>query len=199
MIGFQSEREIESSKTLIRWIAIVLLALVGRSVFEPAAFDAFWAIVGGACAVNIFHTFYLARVDPIPPAYKYLSVAADLGFLSAAILVTGHSQSPFFFLYFVILISNCLRYGLLMSLYVAVVVNLLYVGILSVDPRVEPSVVGGEGLKILAFWSVALYGGVVSSRIQRQAHVLASYEDTIAELRAELKRLETEKESTDET
>ena len=198
MVGFQSEREIESSKTLIRWIAIVLLALIGRSVFEPATFDWFWGIVAGACAVNVFHTVYLARVDPIPREYKYFSVAVDLLFLSAAILVTGHSQSPFFFLYFVILISNCLRYGLFMSLFVAVVVNILYVAVLSVGPRVEPSVVGGEGLKILAFWSVALYGGVVASRIQRQAHVLASYEDTIAELRAELKRLETEEEQPDE-
>ena len=42
---------------------------------------------------------------------------------------------------------------------------------------------GGEGLKILAFWAVAIYGGAISGRLRRQAQQLRVYEETIRELR----------------
>lgn len=41
-----------------------------------------------------------------------------------------------------------------------------------------------EGVKILAFWGVALYAGYLAARFQRQARILQAYEETIASLRA---------------
>ena len=71
-----------------------------------------------------------------------------MGFISVLITLTGYTHSPFFFIYFVFLISNCLRYGLLMSLFVAATFNVLYVFVLGFAPASErlPSVLGGEGL-----------------------------------------------------
>ena len=92
---------------------------------------------------------YLWRpnVTEIPRWLKYVTVLGDMAFVSALIYYTGLAQSPFFFVYFVILISNCLRYGLLMSLYVALLFNVMYVVVLGLAPSgaVQPSVLGGEG------------------------------------------------------
>ena len=186
------ECEIERSKTVARWVGIALLSVVLHSLWNRAEypFSAYWSLVAGAAAVNLLHTVYLFRAQRCPPLYKYVSAGLDLLFLTAAIAVTGAGRSPFFYVYFVILISNCIRYGLLMSIFIAAAVNVLYVIVLSTDRSLEPSVLGGEGLKILAFWGVALYGGTVAAHLRRQAHEIAAYEDTIADLRAELKRRE---------
>jgi len=60
--------------------------------------------------------------------------------------------------------------------------NVAYVAVLLAHP------VGGdqtiEGVKILAFWGVALYAGYLATRFQRQARIIEAYEETIAELRA---------------
>ncbi|HXG23480.1 MAG TPA: hypothetical protein VNJ09_02910, partial [Chthonomonadales bacterium] len=85
--------------------------------------------------------------------------------------------------------SNCIRYGLVMSLYIAALVNVFYVVALSLAPTLKPTVLGGEGLKVLVFWGVALYGGAVAARIRRQAFEIAAYEETIAELKEELRQL----------
>jgi hypothetical protein len=84
-----------------------------------------------------------------------------------------------------------MRYGFGMSLYMATIVNVLYAGALSLAPTVErqTAVLGGEGLKLLSFWAVALYGGGIATRMRRSAHVIASYEDTIAELKEEVRSL----------
>jgi len=43
-----------------------------------------------------------------------------------------------------------------------------------------------EGVKILAFWGVALYAGYLATRYRRQARILEAYEETIAGLRNRL-------------
>ena len=187
------ECQIERSKTVARWIGIGLVSAVLRSVWNRAEYplEYYWGLVAGAAFFNLLHTLYLFQARSCPTFYKYLTVSLDLLFLTAAMVMTGGSRSPLFYVYFVILISNCIRYGLLMSLFIAGAVNVLYVIVLTIDRSVEPSVLGGEGLKILAFWGVALYGGTVAARLRRQAHEIATHEDTIAELRAELKRHES--------
>ena len=78
-----------------------------------------------------------------------------------------------------------------MSLFIALTVNVLYVmvlGLAAPEARTA-SVLGGEGLKILAFWVTAFYGGSVSSRLRRQATQLRVYEETILELRAQQKSM----------
>jgi hypothetical protein len=195
MPGLESECETERSKAIARWFGIVLLAGLlsweRRHAVTGITDGVFYGIVGGIIAVNLAHTIYLFRARECPAFYKYISVGLDLIFLTVTIRFTGFNQSPFFYVYFVILVSNCIRYGLLMSLYIAVLVNIFYAVTLALAPpeQMQPTVLGGEGLKILVFWGVALYGGAVSARIRRQAFEIAAYEDTIAELRTEMHSL----------
>jgi hypothetical protein len=190
MPGLESECQTERSKTVARWFAIAILAGLlhwqrSHGLIELTD-GLFWSLIAGVALINFGHTLYLFRVQECPPSYKYLTVGLDLVFLTLTIRFTGFNQSPFFYVYFVVLVSNCIRYGLLMSLYIAVLVNVLYASTLSAAPGLPPTVLGGEGLKILAFWGVALYGGAVAARIRRQAYEIAAYEETIAELKAEL-------------
>jgi hypothetical protein len=195
--GWESECDTERAKINVRWLAIVLLLGVllwirrhdtAVAIRVPPALA--WTIAVAALLMTSAEALYLWRpgVTVIPRGFKYLTVFGDMAFISVLIYYTGFTQSPFFFVYFVFLISNCLRYGLLMSLFVAATMNVLYVVVLGLAPegKVAPSVLGGEGLKILAFWMVALYGGSVSARLRRQANQLHVYEETIAELRTEL-------------
>jgi hypothetical protein len=179
--------------TIARWFAIVILAALlqwqraGDVIPMPAS--VYTALVGGASVVNLAHSIYLFCAAVCPAYYKYLTVGLDLIFLTGAIRYSGFNESPYFYVYFLLLVSNCIRYGLVMSLYIAALVNVLYVIALSLAPTLKPTVLGGEGLKILAFWGVALYGGAVSARIRRQAFEIAAYEETVAELKEELHKL----------
>lgn len=197
--GWESERDTERAKVNVRWFAIVLLfgALMWirrqgiASIEMPAAVA--YGVAGAALLMTAAEALYLwspARTE-IPRWLKYVTVFGDMLFISVLIYYTGFTQSPFFFVYFVFLISNCLRYGLVMSLFVATVFNVLYVIVLGLAPPEarHPSVLGGEGLKMIAFWAVALYGGSVSARLRRQANQLRVYEETILELRADSRNL----------
>jgi len=192
MSALESELQTERSKTVARWFIIAIMAAVvywqGRHGVLEAPLHTFALIVGAVLLINLGHTVYLFRAASCPPFYKYVTVGLDLIFVSLTIYFTGASESPFFYVYFLILISNCIRYGLKMSLYIAVLVNVCYAVILSSAPELKPTVLGGEGLKILAFWAVAVYGGSVSARIQRQLHEVDSHLDKIEKLQAELRR-----------
>jgi hypothetical protein len=197
VVGWESERDTERAKTNVRWFAIALLLVMllwirrhDRAVASAVSPLLALGIALAAVLMTAAEALYLWRpgVTVIPHWIKYVTVFGDMAFISALIYYTGFTRSPFFYIYFVFLISNCLRYGLLMSVFVAATMNLLYVIVLGLAPPElrAPSVLGGEGMKILAFWAVALYGGSVSARIRRQANQLRAYEETILELRARL-------------
>ncbi len=100
------------------------------------------------------------------------------------VVFTGGSESVFYYAYFIVLVSNGIRYGMAMALYVATIYNLAYVGVLLLVPPAARLTV--EAVKILTFWGIALYAGYLAMRFQRQTRILQSYEETIAGLRAEL-------------
>ena len=195
--GWESERDSERAKVTARWFAIVVLlgALFWIRGHDPIVAAhvprlTAWELAVAATLMTAAEAVYLWKPDRvrIPRGLKYLTVFGDMVFISVLISLTGYTRSPFFFVYFVFLISNCLRYGLLMSLFVAGVFNVLYVFVLGLAPESEraASVLGGEGLKIVAFWAVALYGGAISARIRRQGNQLRVYEETLREYRAEI-------------
>ena len=192
MPGLESEVQTERSKTVARWFIIAMLAALVQWQRQQGvvlvATSTFVLLVGGVICVNLFHSLYLFRVRECPPFYKYISVGLDLVFITITVGFSGFNESPFFYVYFIVLVSNCIRYGLAMSLYIATLVNVLYAITLSFAPELRPTVLGGEGLKILAFWAVALYGGAVAARIRRQIFEIEAYEETIAQLRDELHR-----------
>jgi hypothetical protein len=115
---------------------------------------------------------------------KYVTTATDVALISALAVLTGATHSLFYFAYFIVLISNSFRYGMGMALYVAVIYNLGYACVVYVAPPGDDLTV--EAVKILAFWGIALYAGYLATRLQRQARILQSYEETILRLRHEL-------------
>ncbi|HVF10496.1 MAG TPA: hypothetical protein VNA16_06825, partial [Abditibacteriaceae bacterium] len=194
MPGLESELQTERSKTAARWFVIAIMAMVVYRQQQQGVLvmplRVFFFLLGSTVVINLAHSFYLLRARACSPLYKYLSVGLDLLFVTFTIRYTGFNQSPFFYIYFLILVSNCIRYGLVMSLYIGLLVNVLYVIVLSFAPELRPTVLGGEGLKILAFWGVALYGGAVSARMRRQSFEIADYEETIFDLREALRQKE---------
>jgi hypothetical protein len=194
MPGLESELDSERGKTMARWFGI---AILGAFILQQKAqgvlsvsLTVWLAVVGTAVLMNTFHTLFLFRSTRCPRAYKYFSTGLDLLIVSMAVKFTGYNQSPFFYVYFLLLISNCIRYGLLMSIYIASMVNIFYAITLSLAPDLPPTLLGGEGLKILAFWGVALYGGSVAGRLRRHANEMIAYEETIAELKQRLQESE---------
>ncbi len=198
--GWENERDTERAKVNVRWFAIIILLAVlewirrhDDSVAKEISNTVAYGIAAAAFGMTIIESLYLwsSKTLVIYPGVKYITVFGDMSFITLLIHYTGFTQSPFFYVYFIFLISNCLRYGLLMSLYVAGLFNILYVIVLGTAPEayVKPSVLGGEGIKIIAFWAVAFYGGTVSARIRRQASQIHVYEETIYDLRSRLSDL----------
>jgi len=191
MTDLQNELQTERSKTAARWFVIAIMATVVYRQQQQGVLamplQIFFFLLGGTIAINLAHSLYLLRARTCSPLYKYISVGLDLLFVTFTIRYTGFNESPFFYIYFLILVSNCIRYGVVMSLYIALLVNVLYVVTLSLAPELRPTVLGGEGLKILAFWGVALYGGTVAARMRRHSFEIADYEETIADLKEALR------------
>lgn len=195
--GWESERETEQAKVPVRWFAVFVLFCAVEwmryrvpDLGHQISGNTVLFLVASAVLMTALEAWFLWRpsTTSIPRYWKYITVFGDIGFISALVYYTGFTQSPFFFVYFVFLISNCLRYGLWMSLFVAGAVNLCYVMVLGFAPpgAVKPTTLGGEGLKLLSFWVVAFYGGTISARLRRQANQLRVYEETIADLQAQV-------------
>lgn len=185
------EQQIERSKVVVRWIiAATLLAGVvylKRQDAVPIGWPSIWLLTGAVAVLNLLYWGLLRR--SAPNWLKYLTTGTDLALISFLVGTTGGSASVFYVAYFVVLVSNSIRYGMGMALYVATVYNVAYVIILVVHPPGNDLTV--EAVKILAFWGVALYAGYLAMRFQRQTRVLESYEETIARLRAEIAALRT--------
>ncbi|MBI3975692.1 MAG: hypothetical protein HY334_04800 [Armatimonadetes bacterium] len=180
------EQQIERSKVVVRWIVAASLfaavAYLKRQGQVPIPWGTIVALTAAVAALNLAYGRILRIAAP--PWLKFVTTATDLILISALVLFTGGSGSVFYVAYFIVLVSNSIRYGMAMALYVATIYNLTYVGALLVAPPAGDLTV--EAVKILAFWGVALYAGYLAMRFQRQVRILESYEETIAHLRAEL-------------
>jgi K+-sensing histidine kinase KdpD len=184
------DRRVEQSKVAVRWL---VLAVLLAAVFYLRRADAVgipWPVIlgltTGAAGANVAFTAILRRAAP--RWLRYVTTATDLSIISLLVAYSGGSASPFYYIYFIVLVSNSIRYGMAMALFVALLFNVAYVAVLLVHP------VGGdltiEGVKILTFWGVALYAGYLAARSQRQARILQAYEETIAGLKARVDELE---------
>ena len=180
------EQQIERSKVVVRWIvAAVLFATVSYLRRQGLLTTPWTIILGLTAAVAALNIIYWAILRAGAPRWlKYLTTGTDLVLVSLLVLFTGGSASVFYVAYFIILVSNSIRYGMGMALYVAIVYNVAYVVVLLRKPPTTDLTI--DAVRILAFWGVALYAGYLSMRFQREARILESYEETIARLRAEL-------------
>lgn len=180
------EQQVERSKVVVRWIVIAaLLAAViylrGRGAV-PLSGATVARLTAAAAACNVLFWTILRR--RCPRWLKYVTTGADVALLSVLVAVTGGSGSVFYAAYFIVVVSNSIRYGLGMALYVATAYNVGYVLVLYARPPAHDLTV--EAVRILAFWGVALYAGYLAMRFQRQLRILESYEETIARLRSQL-------------
>lgn len=180
------EQQIERSKVVVRWIiAATLLAGVTYLKRQDAIPIAWSVVILLTTAVAVLNLVYWAILRASAPRWlKYVTTGTDLVLISLLVAYTGGGASVFYVAYFVVLVSNSIRYGLGMALYVATVYNVAYVAVLVIRPTASDLTV--EAVKILSFWGVALYAGYLAMRFQRQTRILESYEETIARLRAQL-------------
>ncbi len=180
------ERRIEQNKVTVRWIVVVVLLATAAYLRRHQAIGTSWTVIlgltAGVVAANLAFSAILRH--GAPGWLRYTTTGVDLFAASLLVAYSGGSGSPFYYVYFIILISNSIRYGMSMAVFVALVFNVAYVTVLLVHP------LGGdltnEGVKILAFWGVALYAGYLATRYQRQARIMQAYEETIADLRTRL-------------
>ncbi len=180
------EQQIERSKVVVRWVVSAAL-LVGVSYLRsrgqtPVSWTFIFALAGAVVVLNLVYGRILRT--GAPRWLKYVTTATDLALLSFLVSFTGGGGSVFYFAYFIVLVSNSMRYGMGMAVYVATVYNLFYAGVLLVRPTSGDLTV--EAVKIFLFWGVALYAGYLAMRFQRQTRILESYEETIARLRADV-------------
>lgn len=182
------ERRIEQSKVTIRWIVAVVVFAGAAYLRRSGSIDTSWSVIFGLTAavvlLNLGFSAVLRRGAPGTRAagrLRYATTGSDLVLTSLLVGYTGGSASPFYYVYFIILVSNSIRYGMSMAVFVALVYNVAYVALLLIRP-IEGDLTL-EGVKILAFWGVALYAGYLATRFQRQARILQAYEETIASLR----------------
>jgi hypothetical protein len=184
------ERRVEQSKVAVRWLVLAVLLAVMFYLRRVGTVGTSWPVIlgltAGVAGANLVFAAILRR--GAPRWLRYVTTATDLAVISLLVAYSGGSASPFYYVYFIVLVSNSIRYGMAMALFVALLFNVVYVAVLVAHP------VGGdltiEGVKILTFWGVALYAGYLAARSQRQARILQAYEETIAGLKARIEELE---------
>jgi len=183
------EQQIERSKVVARWIITAALLAGVAYLKSQGAIPITWPVIALlAAAVAASNLLFWAILRRAAPRWlRYATTGTDLVLISLLVGNTGGSASVFYVAYFLVLVSNSIRYGMGMALYVATIYNVAYVLVLAVRPPATDLTV--EAVKILAFWGVALYAGYLAMRFQRQARILESYEETIARLRAEIASL----------
>lgn len=189
--GAEDEQRTEQSKVTIRWIVVTVALAAVTYMRRTGTVDTPWSVIVTLTAViaalNLGFSGVLRRGAVSPRGalrwLRYVTTGSDLATISVLVAYSGGSASPFYYVYFIVLVSNAVRYGMAMAIFVALVYNVGYVAVLMVRPVADLT---AEGAKILAFWGVALYAGYLAARFQRQARILQAYEETILSLRARL-------------
>lgn len=194
------ERQKVTNRWLIFAVLVVVFFVISVGGTIPLLRNTFLPLAVGGGAVNLFLHLIFRRMSSAPWWVKFATVAFDMAAASIVILVTGGPYSVFYSLYFIILISNGFRYGMGMSLYVALLQNVFYPVILAIWGTLpEASRIFSfesqalhyslllEGSKILVFWGVALYAGYLAGRMKRQSNEILGLYDRIDSLESELK------------
>src|SRR3990172_10089498 len=163
----EDDRRTERSKVTIRWMVTVVLFLGAVYLRRNEAIGTSWTVIFGLTAgVAVANLIFTAVLRHGAPRWlRYLTTATDLALTSILVAYSGGSDSPFYYVYFIILVSNSIRYGMGLAVFVALVYNVAYVAVLLAHP------IGGdqtiEGVKILTFWGVALSPGYLATPFPR--------------------------------
>ncbi|MBX7058041.1 MAG: hypothetical protein K1X75_08230 [Leptospirales bacterium] len=189
----------EKNKANVRWLLLLLIGgyllylLRTNQAEEVGAnrlFNGYFIaeLIGGMSLVNALVGILLTRVRrgrmAMPAWLKYFTMIVDLSAVSIVLAPTGGSNSMFFVVYFVILVSNSLRYGMRLALLGLFVFNAMYFGILLYQyyPELHPPRFHAELLKISGVWIVGLYTGYVARRFSILQGEVHRYEQLTARL-----------------
>lgn len=172
----------EKNKAGVRWFIITLvvpylsfLLYSGRSIEIGHAEIFNWIYVsivaGFIITVNLAVTIILLKANKeqyVHPSLKYVTMVVDFLAVALVMIPTGGKDSMFFVINYVVIVSNSLRYGMRVSIFGTLVMNLFYVCILYLQfyPNLEIDGIQKEILKIGGFWLVGIYTGYLSMRFE---------------------------------
>jgi signal transduction histidine kinase len=191
----------ERNKVNVRWLLMLLIAGYlyylletgqGQEIGSNHLFSGgYIAGVAGLLAVaNVLFMAFLWGVGRgrlvMRPFLKYVSMLVDFIVISLVLLPTGGDHSIFFVVYFIVIISNSLRYGMRLALSGVFAFNLCYVAVLVYQyyPDLVIPNVQGEVLKVAVFWVVGLYTGYIARRFQILQGEVEKYQDLVRRLMA---------------
>ncbi len=172
----------ETSKAGVRWFLVAGIGIYLGWILSSQGGDSGvrstlnLLYVGSLLSVTIslnliLHLFLLKRSrghHGIGSWIKYVTMIYDLCMVTFLLLPTGGKDSMFFFVYFIIILSNGIRYGMRLSVIALSVFNLLYV--LALVFQFYPDLVipdfQREALKVIGVWFVGIYTGYLSRRFE---------------------------------
>ena len=112
----------ELSKVNVRWALLLLVAGYFLSLYlsdeKQSRFPVLYISVlfTVTFVFNLIYNYYLYALRKkerlLHPSLKYLTMVYDLVVVTLLLYPTGGSDSMFFILYFVVLLSNGMRYGM---------------------------------------------------------------------------------------
>ncbi|NCS95023.1 MAG: hypothetical protein GW761_14615 [Leptospira sp.] len=187
----------EKNKAGVRWLILFILVpylgyllLTGRSIEIGQEHIFNWYYIGSlACFVGIVNSTVMLILRQalvknfIHPSIKYLTMISDFLAVALVMIPTGGSESMFFVLNFVVLVSNGLRYGIRVSLAGTLVMNLFYIALISYQyyPEMQIPGIQKEILKLGGFWLVGIYTGYLALRFETLRGEVEHYQKLLAE------------------
>jgi len=193
------ERKNEANKVNVRWFLTIAifsylayLLATDRAREIGGALSLNWLYIGGLAAamiaLNLLCTIYLFLVKKrdwrMNPLVKYVTMTADLIMTSFLLVPTGGNESKFFVVYFIVIVSNGLRYGMRLSVFGVLVFNACYLGVLihQFYPGLRISGMENETLKVVGFWVVGLYVGYLARRFELLQGQVEKYQKLVRDL-----------------
>ncbi|MCR9145224.1 MAG: hypothetical protein NXI24_23500 [bacterium] len=189
----------ERNKVNVRWLLMILIAGYlyyllktdqGQEIGSTHLFNLtnILGLTAFLATANLIFMIYLSGVASgrlrMRSPLKYISMFVDFVAISLVLLPTGGDRSIFFVVYFIVIISNSLRYGMRLALAGVFIFNLCYVAVLVYQyyPDLVIPNVQGEILKVAVFWIVGLYTGYIARRFQILQGEVEKYQDLVRRL-----------------
>ncbi|WCL50894.1 hypothetical protein [Leptospira sp. GIMC2001] len=187
----------EKNKSSVRWLLFFIivpylsyLLITGRSIEigRENIFNWYYIISVAlfVAIVNISVTILLMRgskKSSLSPALKYFTMIADFFAVALVMIPTGGSDSMFFVINYVVIVSNGLRYGLRIAILGTIVMNIFYIGVICLEHYPDFAITGvqNEFLKLGGFWLVGIYTGYLSLRFETLRGEVEHYQNLLAQ------------------
>ena len=191
----------EANKINVRWFLIVIIFAYlayllktgqAREIGNIKIFNWYYitAVAVGLSLFNLLCMIYLIMANrgklTVSPVMKYTTMIVDFIVISLVLIPTGGNESMFFVVYFIVIVSNGLRYGMRLSIAGVLIFNICYVSILIFQfyPNLAVKGLQQEILKVAGFWLIGLYVGFLSRKFEFLQGEVEKYQRLIQQLMA---------------